>query len=165
MNSRRIELNLFDLLQDIDSLIERMINQNKDEKAKLIILEIRDKLTVFCKNFLIQFFYGGYGYVIDGINTTTMAKINNFFFNKLDVPTKMIEILSKYICIHMDIMGDPYTEEILTSKELYCCFLPDMFKAFKEEGVVVIDNFSKVVQKVNETLVKINDICKKLDQS
>lgn len=163
MSSRQIEPKLFDLLQDVGQLIEKTINESKDEKAKLMILEIRDRLTVFCKNFFIQFFYGGYGYIIDGINATTMNKIKTFFLYKLDVPTKMIEILSSYVDISMDIMGDPYTGETRKSKELYCCFLPDLFKAFKEEANGVIDNFAKVVQKMDETLEKIEDTCKRLN--
>jgi hypothetical protein len=163
MRSRQIEPKLFDFLQDVGQLIEKTINESKDEKAKLMILEIRDKLTVFCKNFFIQFFYGGYGYVIDGINATTMNKIKAFFSYRLDVPPKMIKLLSKYVDINIDIMGDPYTEKTRTSKELYCYFLPDLFVAFKEEVNEVIDNFAQVAQKMDETLGKIEDICKRLD--
>jgi hypothetical protein len=163
MNSGRIEATLFDLLHDIGSLIEKTTDQSGNEKVKLTILEIRDKLTSFCKNFLIQFFHSGYGYMIDGMNTTTMGKINEFFSYMQEPPTAMIRVLSEYIIIHMDIMGDPYTEETRVSKRLYCSFLPVMFKAFEEEGCGVIDNFAEVVQKIDETLVKINDTCKNLD--
>lgn len=161
MSSGQIETKLFELLKDVGQLIEKTAEESKDKNAQLVILEIRDKLTVFCKNFFIQFFYGGYGYRIDGINYDTMKKINDFFSFRSNVPTRMIETLSKYVYIHVDIMGDPYTKETLTSKKLYCHFLPDLFGAFKEDGLGVIDNFAEVVPKMDETLRKIEATCKK----
>ena len=160
MNSnRKIELGLLDLLKDIGPLMERTISQNRDPKSSLTILNIRDKLTVFCKNFLIQFFYSGYGYLIDGINTTTMGKLNNFFSFNLDKPTKMIDIVSEYVKIHTDIMGDPYTREIRMSKKLYCSFLPELFEAFQKEGKEIIDNFEEVTEKIKRTMRVIEETC------
>jgi len=160
MNSnRKIELGLFDLLKDIGPLMERTASQNKDAKSSLTILDIRDKLTVFCKNFLIQFFYVGYGYLIDGINTTTMKKIEKFFSFNLDKPPKMIDMVSKYIKIHTDIMADPYTREIRISKKLYCSFLPELFGTFQKEAKEVIYNFEEVTEKIMRTMTDIEETC------
>lgn len=161
-SSRRIEPGLFDLLENIGPLIEKTISENKDAKSGLSILDIRDKLTVFCKNFLIQFFYSGYGYLIDGINPTTMDKLNQFFLYKLNRPTKMIDVVPKYIQIHTDIMGDPYTREIRTSKKLYCHFIPELFEAFREEGREIINNFDEVAEKIDRTLENIEESCRRM---
>jgi hypothetical protein len=164
MNSRRIEPKLFELLEEIGPLIEKTTDQSKDEKARLAILRIRDNLTSFCKNFLIQFFHSGYGYMIDGMNAITTEKANDFFLFRVDRPTEMMRILSEYTLIHIDVMGDPYIEETKESRKLYCRFIPEMFKAFMQEGSGVIDNFAEVVDKMNETLAKVNDTCKRLNK-
>jgi len=162
MSSKRIELGLFDLLKDIGMLMEKAISQNKDDKSSLPILEIRDKLTVFCKNFLIQFFYVGYGYLIDGINATTMNKLEGFFAFNPDRPTKMIDIMSEYVGIHMDVMGDPYTREIRMSKKLYCSFLSKLFGVFEKEGEGIIDNFEEITEKIKRTMKIIEETCKRI---
>jgi len=164
MSLRRIEPKLFDLLEEIGPLIEKTTDKSKDKETKLVILRIRDNLTVFCKNFLIQFFHSGYEYVIDGINALTKEKIDDFFLFRTDLPAEMVRILSEYTSVHMDVMGDPYIEETEESTKLYCSFIPEMFKAFKEEGEGVIDNFAEVVEKIDETLAKINGTCKKLNK-
>lgn len=164
MNSEhRIEPSLFDLLTDVGPIIERIRSKQQiNNKDLLDILKIRDNLTVFCKNFLIQFFYNSFGLLIDGININTMHKVNKFFkelsFWK-QKPRKMIRILSLYTEIHRDIMGDPYTRKIQVSTRLYCSFLPQLFEAFQEEANGIIDNFEEVMAKINETLKIIQKTC------
>jgi len=173
VNFKRIELGLFDLLIDVGPIVNEIAGKEAvDEKRAFAITKARDKLLTFVKNFLIQFFYVGYGFLMRGFHPDTITGLQKFFqptarpdttdkliVDRQLVPSKMIEALVEYVEIEKDAMGDPYTREVRHLRKLYCEFLPRLFDAFREDGSGTIDNYSAILEKINQALTDIQAVC------
>ncbi|SRR6266571_2671100 len=170
MNSTsEINLGLFALLE-YAPLHEMIAGKKQDDKKQAIALTVAgDNLFVFIKNFFIQLFFEGYGFVILGFHTAMLLELEQLFrrqslqASKIGkeylIPNEMIEAINEYLRIDRDVVAGPYTKEVGPLKGLYCSFLPRLFEAFNRDGISAIKNYSDVKRRIDETLKVINRVC------
>ena len=160
MKSKRIKPELFSLLDDVGLKIAQIsFIEEKKRRDILTIIEVRDKLVTFVKNFLLQYFYEGHNFTIESININIINKLNDYNYYPKPKPNHLIQIISQYIDIYKEIMGDPYTRAIRESKKVFCEFLPQLFEAFKIDASRVINNYEEIMGKINKTMEIIKKTC------
>ena len=142
-----IEPSLFDLLEEVALLLGP---DSPEKNETLRMHNVVQKLRIFLKEFLLQFFRNGYGLDIKGVNDTDLKKIKKHFRFKFNSPKIMIQIFEKTIetinRLLIAIYHDPPKEQDII--DLYEEWIPKVLKGFQEEGKE-IQNFQLVVDRIN----------------
>jgi len=147
---REIKLELFDLFAEIDDAVVEMIKMPQlgetvsDPQRLLKLVKVRHYLTTFTRNFMIQFFYA-HGVVLKGFYPERLDEIKKKRLRRK--PSQMIGLLAEYMHIDNDVVGNPYVRASEDLKELYCTFLPKLFKVFRAEGSHAITNYKEVISR------------------
>jgi hypothetical protein len=157
-----IKIDLFSLIDEIDPIVDGVINipssKTQSEPSEILkLVKVRDSLTTFARNFLMQFFHAS-GFAIVGFRPDVLSSMKEKRKWKRK-PETMIQLMEDYLRIDNDVGGDPYARGSEDLRELYCVFLPKMFVAFTSEGAGLIDNYYEVARKSESVLTSIRSKC------